>query len=495
MPSLWSRLCLLVTASAKTRSRSTPRGLTGRNLRRGRFERLESREMFTVTYHGGALLTHVEAQPVFMGSDWGTDSSLVSTAAALNTYVGYLVNSNYMDMLTNAGYNVGRGSATAGATLKLTLDKATTGLSDAQIHTNLQNAISAGQVAAPNAQRLYVVYVEPGVIVKLGASSSRTTFLGYHGAFAGHTAGGQPADIRYDVLPYPGSPNPTPSSQGFSSAFDELTSVTSHEVAEAVTDPDVNYKALGWYDNQRNGEIADLTRQVTRLNGYLVQNVVDKNDQVIAPPDNGNNSGTGATILAAPAITSAKATSTTSVSLTWTSVIGATGYRVLLTQNGQTSVVVTVDAVTASTVSTTVSNLTPGSTVSFKIEAFNDTQTADSTAIGITLPTSSGGTTLAAPQLTAVATSTTRVKLSWNLVSGAQGYRIYWWNGVRAVLLGSVSAGIKSVQVSRLKPGTAYQFMVEAYGHGQVGDSAWVSVMTLSSTLAGHRSGAGTWRS
>ena len=50
-------------------------------------------------------------------------------------------------------------------------------------------------------------------------------------------------------------------------------------MAEAVTDPDVNYKTLGWYDDRLNGEIGDLTSRETRLNGYLVQNLVGKNDQ------------------------------------------------------------------------------------------------------------------------------------------------------------------------------------------------------------------------
>jgi hypothetical protein len=295
------------------------------------------------------------------------------------------------------------------------------------------------------------------------------------------------------VLPYPGTPNPSPSSQGFSSAFDELTSVSSHEIAEAVTDPDVNYKRLGWYDDQLNGEIGDLTDQNSRLGGYLIQDLVGKNDQVIVPaPDNGGggggSGGGGTTTLATPSIVSATAASTTSVSLTWSTVSGATGYRILVTQNGQTSVATTVAAGTSTTQSATVNGLTAGSTASFKVEAFNATQTADSTAVSLTLPAPSGSTTLAAPQVTAVAISTTRVKLSWNPVTGAEGYRIYWWNGVRAVLLGRVSASAASVQITRLTPGSTNQFFVEAYGGGQVADSAWVSITMPARSFAGRHS-------
>src|SRR5262249_49557666 len=150
----------------------------------------------------------------------------------------------------------------------------TTGITDAQIHADLQAAINSGQLAAPDANRLYVVYVEPGVVIKLGTATSQRNFLGYHGAFAGRTASGNATDIRYAVIAYPGSPNPSATSQGFANAMDDMTAVASHEIAEAVTDPDVNYKQLGWYDDQQNGEIGDLTSQTTRLNGYLVQDVV-----------------------------------------------------------------------------------------------------------------------------------------------------------------------------------------------------------------------------
>src|SRR4051812_32282764 len=100
MASLWSHLrALLFTPGGeqkKTSRRRAARGgrvLGGRVLGAGCVERLESREMLTVTYHGGALMTSVAAQAVYMGSDWSTNTALVSQAANLDKYVGYLVNS------------------------------------------------------------------------------------------------------------------------------------------------------------------------------------------------------------------------------------------------------------------------------------------------------------------------------------------------------------------------------------------------------------------
>src|SRR5262245_1835400 len=340
MGSFWSSLVRWLSRNQKMPSRAGL-GRRRRRLGSGCFEHLESREMMTVTYHGGALLSQAEAQPVYLGSDWNTDTSLNGQAASLDKYVGYLVNSPYMDMLTAAGYNVGRGSASAGQNLNLPINK-TTGITDAQIQSDLQAAINSGKLATPDANRLYVVFVEPGVAIKLGSESSQRDFLGYHGAFAGRTAAGKAADIRYAVIAYPGAPNPSAGSQGFATAMDQMTSVSSHEIAEAATDPDVNYKQLGWYDDQKNGEIGDLTSQTTRINGYLVQDLVGKNDQVIVPVDTGSSGGSGGstggstggtTTLAAPTNVAVVAVSPTSAQLSWSAVSGAAGYRVFLIEN------------------------------------------------------------------------------------------------------------------------------------------------------------------
>jgi hypothetical protein len=169
-------------------------------------EQLESRELLTVTYNGGALLPNVEAQAVYLGSDW--NASVATQKAQLEQFVSTIVNSPYMDMLTNAGYNVGRGTASAGAVDNVTLNKSA-GITDAQIQTEIQSMVTAGQLQAPDANRLYIVYVEPGVLITKGSQTSANTFLGYHTAFGGTTAQGAATTIRYAVISYPGAPNVT----------------------------------------------------------------------------------------------------------------------------------------------------------------------------------------------------------------------------------------------------------------------------------------------
>src|SRR5262245_57579699 len=80
---------------------------------RPNLEALEDRWAPTVTPHGGPVLDHVEIQPVYLGSAWSPGGALNNNAITLNAFLQNLPSSNYMDMLTWAGYGVNRGSALA----------------------------------------------------------------------------------------------------------------------------------------------------------------------------------------------------------------------------------------------------------------------------------------------------------------------------------------------------------------------------------------------
>ncbi len=471
------------------RARFAPAASQGRKLRRQRanpvsvvaaqVEQLESRQLLTVTYHGGALLTAVSAQAVYLGSDWQNTSTLQTQKGQLDQFVSTIVQSPYMDMLTNAGYNVGRGTSTAGAIDNLALNK-TSGITDGQIRADLQAMITAGQVQAPGANNLYVIYVEPGVVINTSFGASNTAFLGYHGAFAGHTASGAAADIHYAIIAYPGAPNFSASSQGFASNLDDLTAVSSHEIAEAITDPNVNYKALGWYDDQLNGEIGDLAvGHYATLSGFLVQDMVNQRDQIMTPgmtqPPPPPPSGPTAPVVTAHAVNS------TTANLSWGAVTGIQGYKVFQVVGSQK---VLLGSVSSTVTSVNVTGLAAGSTDTFVIEAYSSTTTADSNAVSVTLPAPPPPQSLASPQLSAKATSSTTAQLTWTAVPGAQGYRIFWSNGSQTLYLGYVMSGTTSVKIINLPPGSTSKFQIQAYNGSAVGNSAWVSVTTPAARIA-----------
>jgi hypothetical protein len=246
-------------------------------------EQLEDRRVLTVTYHGGAVLANVGVEALFLGSGWSSDPALAAQAGQLGTFLRFLTNSSYMDMLGRAGYGIGRGSYLDGRVDPAALPGI---YSDAQIQATLARSITGGLLHAPDANRLYFVFVEPGVNVTASFGTSAADFYGYHSVFRGPTG----VAVNYAVLPYPSGPNaPYPGL----SAFETLTKVSSHELAEGVTDPQGDgVGATAWYDNTwrdpvsglRGGEIADITDGViVDLGGYVVQGVAGRHDQPLIP--------------------------------------------------------------------------------------------------------------------------------------------------------------------------------------------------------------------
>jgi hypothetical protein len=111
---------------------------------------------------------------------------------------------------------------------------------------------------------VYVIHLPASTTVTLGGTNtSCNVFCAYHNNI---TSGS--LQVPYAVLPS------CPVGQGCpgDTAFDEMTSIGSREVADAITDPDVgNPNVLSWY-SQTQGEIADLCNgQVGTFGGYWVQ--------------------------------------------------------------------------------------------------------------------------------------------------------------------------------------------------------------------------------
>src|SRR5262245_35662684 len=123
-------------------------------------ESLEDRRLMTITPHNGIVMPHVEVQALYYGSDWNTNSGLYNQTGYLEGFLGNVVNSSCMDMLGNAGYGVGRGSFNSGWITYTNPDK-TQYLDDSTLRSSLVANINAGHLAAPDANRLYVIYVEP----------------------------------------------------------------------------------------------------------------------------------------------------------------------------------------------------------------------------------------------------------------------------------------------------------------------------------------------
>ena len=102
---------------------------------------------------------------------------------------------------------------------------------------------------------IYFVFLEKGIVSVMGGSRSCQSYCGYHNNVD---------SIYYGVMPYPGC-------DGCLSGLallDALTSTSSHELCEAITDP---VPGTGWYDDTQ-GEIGDICAwQFKQIDGYTVQ--------------------------------------------------------------------------------------------------------------------------------------------------------------------------------------------------------------------------------
>ncbi|HEY2176371.1 MAG TPA: hypothetical protein VGH85_21395 [Mycobacteriales bacterium] len=216
-----------------------------------------------LTNHGGPILGAVQIVPIYWGAAWSQTANS-QLATQLDGFFDFILTSEYMDML--AEYSTATTTIQHGTRLPSvritnsepgTIVGAVRQVTDGQIQTSLQGFIANGTVPATNANTLYFIYLPPGVVSLLGSSQSCAAggFCGYHNHIGG---------VRYAVIPFVNCAGCV-----FPGQFlDTLTEVSSHELAEAVTDPDLN----AWWDSSSGDEIGDIcNRQTTRLGGFLVQ--------------------------------------------------------------------------------------------------------------------------------------------------------------------------------------------------------------------------------
>jgi hypothetical protein len=209
-----------------------------------------------LTYRGGPLLTSVRAVSVFWGAAWN-ESALSGTAEHLSAFLEFVVASAYLDQLAEYDtpqYRIGRG--TYGGTATVTDPPPGRSVTDQGLQQMLDGRVAAQALPVPTDNTLYAVFLPPGVGVVAGTERSCDVFCGYHDRSAG--------GLYYAVLPYPNCAGCLADLV----PLDALTSVCSHELAEAITDP---VPGEGWYDDA-NGEIGDVCAwQNKRLGDYLVQ--------------------------------------------------------------------------------------------------------------------------------------------------------------------------------------------------------------------------------
>jgi hypothetical protein len=217
-----------------------------------------------VAYHGGSLMQHVKVVPILYGSSWQGKTTgdfikgFLQTLFADGRYVANLA------QYSAGGYTIGSGSTVDPVMDAVTLPKvdsehAATGIryqvTDDQIQAEIKAQYSTSKVPPPDANTLYVVFVYYDTVVIAGGGDSEYNFAAYH---TYSTDGGYAYAVVCPTGDLPALVANTPTGYHSPLFNRDLTAGLSHELTEAITDP----QSDGWYDEALNqiggGEIADI---------------------------------------------------------------------------------------------------------------------------------------------------------------------------------------------------------------------------------------------
>lgn len=263
---------LLLVLALSGAAQAAPHGIywvPGRGPLRGQSQGAPTR----LLYYGGPVISHAKVYAVF----WSGAVS-AQTRSRIGPFFENMLDSTYMDWLSEystdivavdgrqgTGQTIGRGRYMGAITIQPSAQGPR--LTDAQIQAELEAQIAAGHLPAPDADTLYMTYFPAGVKVVMDKTASCEDFCAYHEGFTSKAG----ANVFYGVMPVCDS--------GCGSSFGSLTSISSHEALEAITDPfptPGTHPAYPQAWNTSGGdEVADLcTGQSGTLTGHGITSVV-----------------------------------------------------------------------------------------------------------------------------------------------------------------------------------------------------------------------------
>ena len=202
---------------------------------------------------GGPVISNVKVVAVL----WGTKVD-ATVSSKIGDFYSRITNSAYLDWLKEyktATQTIGRGTLAGKYTI--TPGHTATSITDADIQAELVTQIDNGILPVQDANTLYMVHLPPGVVVTAGTKKSCVDLCAYHSA-ADITARSGTRHLRYAVMPDFGAGSGCDYGCGVDGVtFNNYTTATTHELVEAVTDPDPRN---GW-DDPNFDEIGDICNQ------------------------------------------------------------------------------------------------------------------------------------------------------------------------------------------------------------------------------------------
>src|SRR6185312_4993014 len=230
-----------------------------------------------LSYFGGPIITNTQVIQVLYGSGSYNGQVAGTSTPSMGNFFGDILgaNSGLTSFLQQYNTNISGGTnqifgnGTFSGLFQIVPAAGNTGstITDAQIQSELLSQITAGHLPAPqldaggHPNTIYMIYFPPGKTISQGGSNSCQAggFCAYHGTTSSTL---NTKHVLYGVLPDMQAGSGCSTGCGTSTVFGNYTSVTSHELTEAMTDAQVGIATvigppLAWYDST-NGEIGDI---------------------------------------------------------------------------------------------------------------------------------------------------------------------------------------------------------------------------------------------
>jgi hypothetical protein len=372
-----------------------------------------------LSYFGGPIISNVQVIQVLYGSGSYNSQIAGTTSPTMGNFFGDITgaNSGLMTLLqqynTNISGGTGQvfGNGTFAGLFQIVPAAGNNGstITDAQIQSELLAQINAGHLPAPtndalgNPNTLYMIFFPPGKTISQGGSNSCQAggFCAYHGTTSSTL---NSKHVLYGVLPDMQAGSGCATGCGTSTTFGNYTSVTSHELVEALTDADVGIATtfaapLAWYD-QTNGEIGDICNAqqgsyVANGTTYTIQlEFSNSANNCVLPPAAGGTTP-NFSLSASPASVSVTQGSTGSSTITVTKTGGFTGSVTLSNSalpSGVTATYGTNPTTSTSTITFTASSTATTGTSTITITGVSGTL-SHTTTISLTINATGGGST------------------------------------------------------------------------------------------------------
>ena len=235
-----------------------------------------------VKYYGGKVLNQFQVENVYYGSYYNSSAGKADAAYNDGFMKQYVDNKDATSIWHQ--YGVDHGTFGGSTVVNKSVRSGQT-ISKRTLESLVKKLASADPQSGNN--KIYNITLPPGAVLSDGSATSKQGLGGFHGSV---TVNGK--QVYYSAI------CDSSGSNGIDFTGDARKNVTiteSHEISEAVTDPDVevasktnDYSKLGWMD-LNNGEIGDmevndaapgtpLSTMYGSSNGYDVQKIWSQKD-------------------------------------------------------------------------------------------------------------------------------------------------------------------------------------------------------------------------